>query len=281
MLKDSLKVVEAARQLKLVVQGGRTVADVRDPVELALAIDSLRRSIEAFDEKTGAARGRPAVLARPEFATPPQMNDDGYNEELALDEGYASVLSDDAILEDDEIEELEAREEEDRRKAIDGVVAAMSGVAPMVFPLRAGLRPSDIPDDAIDGVFLADETVEQLEMGLDLIEDRLGFAVAKAGWSYRLKGLAEAARQAIGSLDLMIDKEREETWVAMPAESFSTLMKHVTDVSVNHDLGISLPVPRPESVASLGRRPKPSRSVDSDDGLDFDDESLSPFDAAM
>lgn len=282
MLKDSLKVVEAARQLRLTLHGDRTIADIRDPVELAFAIDALRRSLEAFDERTGAGRGRPTAISRPDFATPPQMNDDGYVADLAAMEGDYTEGSVDHALGDDDIEELEEREEADRQKAVADMVTAMSGVAPMIFPLRAGLRPSDVPDDAIDGVFVADETVEQLEMGLDLIEDRLGFAVAKAGWSYRLKGLAEAARQAIGSLDLLVDKEREETWVAMPTQSFSNLMKHVTDVSVNHDLKISLPVPRPEPMEALGRSVQPSRPAFDDDAVPgFDDDSLSPFDAAM
>lgn len=282
MLKESLKVVEAARQLRLTLHGDRTIADIRNPVELAFAIDALRRSLEAFDESTGSGRGRPTIISRPDFATPPQMDDDGYVADLAAPEGgYTEGMTDHA-LGDDDIEEMEEREEADRQKAVADMVAAMSGVAPMIFPLRAGLRPSDVPDDAIDGVFVADETVEQLEMGLDLIEDRLGFAVAKSGWSYRLKGLAEAARQAIGSLDLLVDKEREETWVAMPTQSFSNLMKHVTDVSVNHDLKISLPAPRPESLGALGRSSQPPRSAFDDDAVPgFDDESLSPFDASM
>ncbi|NTF17491.1 hypothetical protein G6L37_03695 [Agrobacterium rubi] len=282
MLKDSLKVVDAVRQLKLTLNGGRTIADIRDPVELAFAIDALRRSLENFDERTGSGRGRPGMLSRPDFATPPQMDDDGYVADLAAIEGEAGSLDIDAELTEDEIEDLEEREEADRQKSVDGMLAGMAGVTPVIFPLRAGLRPSDIPDDEINGVFVADGTVEELEMGLDLIEDRLGFAVAKAGWSYRLKGLAEAARQAIGSLDLLVDKEREETWVAMPTQSFSDLMRHVTDVAVNHDLKISLPVPRPESVEALGRSPRSRSAVIEDDDIPgFEDDSLSPFDAAM
>jgi hypothetical protein len=56
-------------------------------------------------------------------------------------------------------------------------------------------------------------------------------------------------------------------------------MRHVTDVSVNHDLNISLPVPQVDVRRSPALRPE-------DDALDdigdaFDDSELSPFDAAM
>lgn len=285
MLRESLKVVEAARQLKLTLQDGRTVADVRDPVQLALAIDTLRRSIESFDESTGSGRGRPMASARPDFATPPQMDDEGFIEDRVVAEGDAIIGEMDSI-DEEELDEMELREEESRQKDVQAMVAAMAAASPVVFPLRAGLRPSDIPDDALDGVFIADDTVEQLEIGLDLIEDRLGYAVSKSGWSYRLRGLAEAAVQAMGSLDLLVDKERDESWVAMPAQSFSHLMQHVTDVSLNHDLRISLPVPQPQSLSDLGRTAKVSDDLDHDalrdsDANGFDDDSLSPFDAAM
>jgi hypothetical protein len=280
MLRESLKVVEAARQLKLTIKDGRTFADIRDPVELAFAIDALRNSLESFDDATGKGRRRPQPLAKPDFATPPQMNDDGFVEDMeaAAGEDHPGAEFDEDSEEELE-EDLEDIEEEERVKARNSMIAAVAAAAPVMFPLRAGLRPSDIPDDTVDGVFIADETVEQLEIGLDTMEDRLGFAVRKDGWSNRLKGLAEAAVQAIGSLDLLVDREREETWVAMPAQSFSDLMRHVTDVSVNHDLNITLPVPQVDVL-----RPRAARS--SEDSLDeiadaFDESELSPFDAAM
>jgi hypothetical protein len=281
MLRESLRVVEAARQLKLTMKDGRTVADIRNPVELAFAIESLRRSLESFDESTGKGRGRPRSGARPDFATPPQMNDDGFTADMAAIDGEISEELIDDMIEGEALEEeLEAIEEEERNKARNDVIAAISAASPVMFPLRAGLRPSDIPDDAIDGVFVSDDTVEQLEMGLDMIEDRLGFAVRKAGWSYRLKGLAEAAIQAMGSLDLLVDQEREETWVAMPAQSFSDLMKHVTDVSVNHDLKIELPVPTAVQRENLS--PRGVSDIDLDDVVEsMDDQDMSPFDAAM
>lgn len=281
MLRESLRVVEAARQLKLTLKDGRTVADISNPVELAFAIESLRRSLESFDDSTGKGRGRPRTAARPDFATPPQMNDDGFTSDMAaIDGDISEELIEDMIEGEALEEELEAIEEEEREKARNDMIAAISAASPIMFPLRAGLRPSDVPDDAIDGVFVADDTVEQLEMGLDMIEDRLGFAVRKAGWSYRLKGLAEAAIQAMGSLDLLVDREREETWVAMPSESFSHLMKHITDVSVNHDLKIELAVP-----TAGPREPSPPRlgsDIDLDDVTEsLDNDDLSPFDAAM
>lgn len=283
MLRESLKVVEAARQLKLTLREGRTFADIKDPVELAFAIDALRNSLESFDDATGKGRRQPQPLAKPDFATPPQMNDDGFIEDMDAAAGEdhpgAEFTSDD---EDDEMEEdLEAREEEERERARNGMIAAVAAAAPVMFPLRAGLRPSDLPDDVVEGSFIDDFGIEQLEVGLDMIEDRLGFAVRKEGWSTRLKGLAESAVQAIGSLDLLVDQEKEETWVAMPTQAFSDLMRHVTDVSVNHDLNISLPVPQVDA-----RRVRSPRSEDSDTALDeisdaFDESELSPFDAAM
>jgi hypothetical protein len=275
MLRESLKVVEAARQLKLTFRDGRTIADIKDPVELAFAIEALRSSLQSFDDATGRGHGSPQPKAKPDFATPPQMDDDGFTEDMAEasdDLGIDFVPGD----EDGEEKDLEAQEEAEREQARATMVNAVSAASPILFPLRAGLKPSDIPDDAVDGVFLADDTVEQLEIGLDMIEDRLGVAVRKTGWSYRLRGLAEAAVQAIGSLDLLVDKEREETWVAMPSQSFSDLMKHVTNVSVNHDLNVTLPAPR----ATINRKPSAQSDLD-DIGEVFDDADLSPFDAAM
>jgi hypothetical protein len=280
MLRESLKVVEAARQLKLTLRDGRTFADIRDPVELAFAIDALRNSLESFDDATGKGRRRPQPMAKPDFATPPQMNDDGFIEDMEAvageDHPGAEFTSDD---EEDLEEDLEALEEEERQRERNSMIAAVGAAAPVMFPLRAGLKPSDLPDDAVEGSFIGDDSVEQLEAGLDMIEDRLGFAVRRDGWSTRLRGLAEAAVQAIGSLDLLIDGEREETWVAMPSQAFSDLMRHVTDVSVNHDLNIFLPVPQVDVRRSPALRPE-------DDALDdigdaFDDSELSPFDAAM
>lgn len=281
MLRESLKVVEAARQLKLTIKDGRTFADIRDPVELAFAIDALRNSLESFDDATGKGRRRPQPLAKPDFATPPQMNDDGFIEDMEAAAGEdhpgAEFTSD---IEDDDLEEdLEAREEEDRERVRNGMIAAVAAAAPVMFPLRAGLKPSDLPDDVVEGPFIADDSVEQLEIGLDMIEDRLGFAVRRDGWSSRLKGLAESAVQAIGSLDLLVDQQREETWVAMPTQAFSDLMRHVTDVSVNHELNISLPVPQVDVRLSPATRPEDLALDEMGDA--FDESELSPFDAAM
>jgi hypothetical protein len=281
MLRESLKVVEAARQLKLTLREGRTFADIKDPVELAFAIDGLRNSIESFDDATGKGRRRPQPLAKPDFATPPQMNDDGYVEDMEAAAGEDHPGSDFTSDVDDDLEEdLEAREEAERQRAKNGMIAAVAAAAPVMFPLRAGLKPSDLPDDAVEGSFIADESVEQLEAGLDMIEDRLGFAVRRDGWSTRLKGLAEAAVTAIGALDLLVDREREETWVAMPTQAFSDLMRHVTDVSVNHDLSISLPVPLVDVRRESKNHPGDADAIDAMADV-LDEEDLSPFDAAM
>ena len=279
MLREALRVVEAARHMKLVQKSDRTVSDVRDPVELALAVEGIRQALEAFD--AASSGHRPASLNRPEFATPPQMDDDAYS--LAQEE---AELANDGVVEDmehpvldmDDVDELERRDEERRAREQTAVIAAVTAAAPRLFPLRAGIRPSDLPDDAIDGVFLSDDTIEQLEMGLDLIEDRLGFAVRKSGWSFKLRGLAEAATRAIGSLDLLVDAERDDTWVAMPSQAFSDLMKHVTDVSLNHELNISLPAPTVE-------RPRPAPRLTDEEREDVNEEvhedAFSAFDAAM
>lgn len=284
MLSESLKVVEAVRQLRLVVRNDRTIADVSDPVELAFSIDAVRRALETFDESVRNGRGRASIQARPDFATPPQMDDDGFDvvdHNLSAEytpEREADILE--SELEETE-DQIEAREEAERLRMAGIAAVAVAGAAPVVFPLRTGLRPSDLEDDLVDGVFVSDDTVEQLEMGLDLIEDRLGFAVRRVGWSPRLKGLAEAAIQALGHLDLLVDKERDEASISMPAQSFSDLMRHVTDVTVNHDLKITLPVPRPEAGRSARLEETEKRKLVMDDDALIDDDMLDPFSASM
>lgn len=285
MLTESLKVVEAVRQMKLVVKNDRTVADHSDPVELAFAIDAVRRALEHFDESVASGRGRPATIARPDFATPPQMDDVGFDvvdHNLSPEytpEQEADILENEMEETNDQIEEREQTE----RLRMAGLAAVAVVGAPVVFPLRSGLRPSDLGDEFTDDVFISDDTVEQLELGLDLIEDRLGFAVRRVGWSPRLKGLAEAAIQAMGQLDLLVDKERDEASISMPAQSFSDLMRHITDVTVNHDLKISLPVPRPEPGRNARTDPDDlqAQALLSDMSDDPDDELSDPFKASM
>lgn len=280
MLREALRVVEAARHMKLVQKSDRTVSDVRDPVELALAVDAVRQALEEFDAAN--SKGRFSSISRPDFATPPQMDDEAFviaQQEAALaNDGVVEPFGE-ASEEADALEQLEQENEEKQRLEQADVLAAVAASAPRLFPLRSGIRPSDLPEDATDGVFLDDDTVEKLEMGLDLIEDRLGYAVRKSGWSYKLRGLAESAVQAIGSLDLLVDREREDTWIAMPSQAFSDLMKHVTNVSLNHELNVSLPAPT-VSVSS-GLRAEAREILDLDAISEPADDDYAAFDAAM
>lgn len=231
MLDESLKVLEAARQLKLVVKDDKTVSEA-DPMSLALAIDALRRSIERFDETTGAGRGRASPLTRPDFATPPQLNDDGFHVvDMNLSPDYTPDQEAD-LLEDAE-EELAEEEEREADKSDQPMHVARSGAGPTIVPLRTDRNP-EIVDDSIEGVFVTDASIEKLEMGLDLIEDRLGFAVRKSGWSPRLRGLAELANRAIGQMDLMIDETRSEPSAVVPASTMTALLSVVADVATNH-----------------------------------------------
>lgn len=274
MLGESLKVVEAARQLKLVVKDDKTVSEA-DPMSLALAIDALRRSIERFDATTGTSRGRASPLARPDFATPPQMDDDGFEiVDMNLSPDYTP--DQDADILEDAQEELEERAEEAREADLSEqpVHVARAGAGPTLVALRSDRNP-EIVNDSVDGVFVTDDSIEKLEMGLDLIEDRLGFAVRKSGWSPRLRGLAELAVRAIGQMDLMIDEDRSEPSAVVPASTMTALLSIVTDVATNHSNKIRI---EPVTVARLEPpAPRPQPLLDDDD----EDEPDNDFSAAL
>lgn len=272
MLDESLKVVEAARQLKLIVKDDKTVSEA-DPMSLALAIDGLRRSIESFDAATGVGRGRASPLARPDFATPPQMNDDGFDVvDLNLSPEFTPDQEADLLGAAEEEREEEALEEErDADRTDQPMHVARAGTGPTILALRSERNP-EIVGEPIDGVFVTDDSIEKLEMGLDLIEDRLGFAVRKSGWSPKLRGLAELANRAIGQMDLMIDEERKEPSAVVPVSTMTALLSVVADVATNHSNKIRI---EPLQVERM-HAPAPVSVLDLDQDEEDDD-----FSAAM
>lgn len=270
MLDESLKVVEAARQLRLVVRDDKTVSEA-DTMSLALAIDALRRSLENFDATTGAARGRASPLVRPDFATPPQMDDEGFHVvDMNLSPDYTPEQE--ADIREDLEEEMEERAEE-AREADQPVHVARAGAGPTIVALRSERNP-EIANGSVEGVFVTDASIERLEKGLDLIEDRLGYAVRKSGWSPRLTGLAELAVRAIEKMDLMIDENRKEPAAVVPASSMMALLSVVTDVATNHSNKIRIEPLQVERLMSPA--PRHAHPLDEDD-----DEMENEFSSSM
>lgn len=235
MLEQALKVIEAARLMKLVRKKGRTISDL-PPLELARAIDGLRQAIEQFDRETGTESGSPTPAPKPEWATPPVPEDELPVPKLNLTPEYV----------DPEAEiELELRASPEREpepcKPTPEMPAPVpaSAVASMAMSprVRGTNRNLDLGDDG--AFFDGDESAADLLLAIDSINDKLAFAVTKVGWSPRLRALAEAAR--IAQNNMYIEVDNAHGWVRVPAHNWGTLTVAIAEAALDQDLSIALP----------------------------------------
>lgn len=239
MLDAALKVIDAARSMKLVSKGGRTMSELPH-LDLALAIESVRLALESFDRETAASVRSPAPIPKPDWASPPQMNDDGF---IVRDVNLAPEYVEQPLPETAEAlieaEEALEREQEDApsgpRMPILRAVAAAAA--------REGLNPVGL-DMGDEGAFFdGDESAGDLLLAIDSINDKLAYAVGKVGWSPRLRALAEAAR--IAQNNMYIEVEGDRGWVRVPAHNWGTLSVAIAEAALDQDLSIALPRPRP------------------------------------
>lgn len=255
MLEQALKVVEAARSMQLKYKGGKTTTDL-DIKSLAFALDGLRKSIEEFDAATGYVAGDFSAKMRPDFATPEQIADEGYIEDLNLKNPTPEMR---IALQEDIEHDLEMKDElteentlkhtqETRKKTLETEIPKPVLAAAVLSQLgKRGRRNRENGMNSVDlgdGVFYdGDESATDLLMAMDAINDKLTYAVRKIGWSPRLRRMAEALRKAQEHMTLEI--KGEHGYVRIPAHQWGPLSVAIAETALDQDLTVALPQPKP------------------------------------
>jgi hypothetical protein len=251
MLKEALKVVEAARALRLEKKGKLSGSVISDKLSLAKAIDGLREALEAFDIDTGQGLGTPAYQARPDFATPPQFDDRGFVEKQELIDTRAALpgmvpVSDDPELEMEGIFDAPRPASPSPRNI--SIPAGSAGEA------LAYLSTIDLGDmEFNDG----NESVGDFLEALDMIADKLEHAVAKVGWTPRLRALAEAAN--VAKRKMFLEVGNDGYFIRIPAHSWSSLTIALADAVTDRDNRLTIPnlTPKPKRALDIEQRHAP------------------------
>jgi hypothetical protein len=242
MLDAALKVVEAARALGLIEQGGLT----RSPLDrhtLALNLSALRASIETFDHDTGASFDTPDLVAKPNFATPPQLDDEG-SQELNINLAPNFIPGSEAALRREFLKnDPEQKLSAELTQVLEGKSAPAALAAPVILlgmrrPSKPGLNAdySDLDDTLL---FDNDESVGDFMMAIDRIEDKMGYAIAKNGWNPRLKGLAQAVMEM--RKRLILEVRQDGVLITIPAHVFSGLTSTIADAVLDADMKMLVP----------------------------------------
>ncbi|TLX16953.1 hypothetical protein [Rhizobium sp. MHM7A] len=242
MLDAALKVVEAARALGLIEQGGIT----RSPLDrhtLALNLSALRASIETFDHDTAAGFNTPEYLAKPNFATPPQLDDEGSQEmniNLTPDflPGPEAAMRRE-VLKNDPEQKLSA----ELTNILNNKPAVTALTSPVIIPgMRRDSKPglnadySDLDDTLL---FDNDESVGDFMLAIDRIEDKMGYAIQKNGWNPRLKSLAHAVMEM--RKRLILEVRQDGALITIPAHVFSGLTSTIADAVLDADMKMLVP----------------------------------------
>nr|WP_250807931.1 hypothetical protein [Neorhizobium tomejilense] len=246
MLDQALRVVEAARRLKLERKGKTSASALTDRVTLALAIDGLREAIEDFDRETAQGLSSPSHQPRPDFATPPQLNEEGFVEKQELIDTRAAtpgmVPEPDLAPEPDFMEDRPEFTAGSSRTFAPGVsIPAASMVAGMDYINTTDLGDFEFNDGG--------ESVADFLESLDAISDKLQYAVAKVGWSPRLRALAEAAN--IARSKMFLEVSHDGYFIRVPAQNWSTMTVALADAVMDRDNNFKIPVPIPKPAPAL------------------------------
>lgn len=217
MLDEALKVVEAARRLRLSDADGRTVSAL-DPAALHAAMADLREAIEGFDAATSESESPGLrIHRRMTPAVSPSRTSGG-----GPDGPEATVADLRALL------GLEARAPVTRPDSV-----AAGPASPQVAQ-----DPSH--DFVGDGAFFdGGESAADLIRAADAIDAKLAYAVSKVGWSPRLRALAAAQRIALEHT--FIEVEDGKNWVRIPGYVWGTLTVSIAQAALDQDLTLALP----------------------------------------
>jgi hypothetical protein len=241
MLELALMVVEAARALKLERQGGRSASAISDRMILAHAIDGLREALEIFDRETAQGLNAPGVQPRPDFATPPQLDEEGFIERQNQLHMQVEMKPPKAVSEPDFAPELEARPTQNDTSLVQSFAPRLSIPAATADTGLDYLNSIDVDMELNDGT----ESVADFLESLDAISDKLEHVVAKVGWTPRLRALAEAAN--VAKRKMFLDVAQDGYYIRIPAHSWSTLTVALADAVTDRDNNLTVPVPKPKN----------------------------------
>jgi hypothetical protein len=252
MLEQALRVVEAARALKLERKGRTSASGLSDRVALAIAIDGLRQALEDFDRDTAKGLGTPSHQPRPDFATPPQLDEHGFVERQELIDTRAAlpgmVPEPEPDLEPDFAEDgPDYASPPGRHNSPSVLVPAISASAGMAYVNNADLGDFEFNDGG--------ESVADFLESLDVISDKLQYAVAKVGWSPRLRALAEAAN--IAKNRMFLEVAHDGYFVRVPAQAWSTMTVALADAVMDRDNNFKIPVPSNRPTPEIDNRHAP------------------------
>lgn len=247
MLEAALRVVEAAREMRLVRKEGRTLSEL--PVlELALAIEGLRVAIEAFDRDTSESSSV-APEPKPDWASPPQMDDEGYRAK------HPSPSSDFTLRGDAEAEDVLDQKEVAPEPVLNPPKERAERSIPEDYAMR--IRNSANAGGlalGVTGILEGDEYADELTLSLDTISEKLQYAAHKVGWNPRLRALAEAARRVQNNLH--VEMEDGGRWVRVPAAKWGALSVAIAEAALDQDVTIAPPRPASREPVPLPS-PKP------------------------
>ena len=241
MLKWALDVVEAAKSLRLEQKGSKTGSALASQ-DLANSIDNLRQALEIFDQETSQQLNAPANNFKPEFSTPPQLDEKGSIEnQIKLDH---SLSIDNPAPSPEEISQLEEIQENPSEKQT--LIYSPRPTSRLLIPASSAVVAKEYLDTSLD---LGDmeindgaESVHDFLMSLDAISDKLEYAVARVGWTPRLRALAEAANIARARMSL--DISPDDCYVRVPVDQWSNMMSAVADASLDMDNKLNIPTPK-------------------------------------
>lgn len=248
MLNLAIRVVEAARGLKLEQKNGRTAPALGSQEELLNALSNLKQAIDNFDDQVAFALPALDLKHRPDFATPPQIDDEGVNDlDVKIPTSHPKNFVD-LDLQDVSINNAIKPE---LKKKMETFIPKPVLAAAVMTGLVSKLKPDNSSYDlGGDGVFYdGDESAADLMLAMEAINDKLTFAVSKVGWTPRLRAMAEAMRTAQNNS--FIEVKNGQNWVRVPAHSWGTLTVSIAEAALDQDLTIALPQPKPRATRDL------------------------------
>lgn len=240
MNEHALKVVEAVRHLNLNLKDGKTVIRHK-AFEAANALEALRLALEDFDHNTSHGERRHDLDNRPDFASPPQLDDPEFA--LALENSPDLLPSAVMELSLDTPEANLASKKEMEQKQLPVLPKPVLAAAVMssLAAKHGHDRNYDLGDE---GVFYdGDESAHYIGLAVEAIGDKLAFAVNKVGWTPRLRRMALALQLANQHVSIEIDKDL--AYAKVPAHFWGELNVAVAEAALDQDLSIALPQPKP------------------------------------
>lgn len=270
ILNYALEVVDAAKQLELIKKSQDITISNLTTNNLMKNLTILHDAIENFDKNIASEISRNELNEKPSFSSMPQLedekimikehiinNDDNTFENPELN--YEKVIMEDTYKESNDkkikIEE-QIKENKINKNVKNSQIIPETTVYGFedLISVRKGTGNFNNMDFGRDDTLLNDDDESYADFAamLEAINDKLTYAIARIGWTPRLKQLALAARNAITNMNAMEEKAGGKIYVNMPIEVYGNLIEAATSAALDNDVNI-------------GNIPKPKNKNDYDD----------------